>query len=333
MINVKIFLLLLLIRKSLSEKYCPESSIVKLSNHKTEYNIRFPNVHTSQHDEYMCTGMKTLNSSEENFIKSFEPHAKASRAHHLLVYGCQDEVKDNSIWKCRGENMCPGNYKILYAWARNAKAMKLPDNVGFGIGANFNVKSFVLQIHYRNSMKNGETDCSGISMVTTNKKQNFYAGIYLIASSNIRIPAHGNGYGVVSCVNNIKAKLNVFAYRTHTHDLGKVATAYRVREGETKMIGKGNPTWPEAFYMRERESIDLQYGDKLIARCDYASNRNVDTFWGYNGGNEEMCNYYMMYYTLNKEVSKVDHECWNDQLHLKFPPSVNDMCPYPGYAG
>ena len=28
-----------------------------------------------------------------------------------------------------------------------------------------------------------------------------------------------------------------------------------------------------------------------------------------------------------------DHTCWNDNLHLKFPPTASNMCPYPGYAG
>ena len=62
---------------------------------------------------------------------------------------------------------------------------------------------------------------------------------------------------------------------------GKVVTAYRVRDGKSKMIGKGNPLWPEAFYKRVGDVITLKRGDKLMARCDYVSNRDVATFCGF----------------------------------------------------
>jgi len=328
----KVILLLLLLKVSLSHQNCEHSSINQLSGERTEYNIRFPNVHTSMHDQYMCTGMKIPNADIEKFITSFEPHAKASKAHHMLVYGCHDEVADNKIWKCKMGSVCPGKSKTLYAWARNAKALKLPKNVGFGIGDNFKIRSFVMQIHYKNAMKPKETDCSGITMVATRKPQKYYAGIYLIGSSDIYVPPHGKGYGIGSCVNDVNAKLNVFAFRTHAHGLGKVVTAYRVRDGKSKMIGKGDPLWPEAFYKRVGDVITLQRGDKLMARCDYVSSRDVATFCGFTG-KDEMCNFYMMYYTKNKKVSMNDHTCWNDNLHLKFPPTASNMCPYPGYAG
>ena len=81
---------------------------------------------------------------------------------------------------------------------------------------------------------------------------------------------------------NIKSlyihRLNLALYLSF---LGKVVTAYRVRDGKSKMIGKGNPIWPQAFYEREVKSIDLKYGDKLFARCNYVSNRSIDTFSGF----------------------------------------------------
>jgi len=328
----EIILLLNLLMINLSYQKCEVSSIKELPGQLTEYNLRFPNVHTSQHDQYMCTGMKIPNANIEQFITSFEPHAQASKAHHMLVFGCENEVADEKIWKCKMGSVCPGKEKTLYAWARDAKALKLPKNVGFGIGDNFKIRSFVVQIHYKTAMKKGETDCSGISMVATRKPQHFYAGIYLIGTNDILVPAHKKGYGIGSCVNNVEAKLNVFAFRTHAHGLGKVLTAYRIRDGKSKMIGKGNPKWPEAFYKRVGKNIDLESGDKLMARCDYVSNRNKETVCGFTG-NDEMCNFYMMYYTKNKEISMNDHVCWNDNLHLKFPSSANNMCPYPGYAG
>ena len=43
----KVILLLLLLKVSLSHQNCEHSSINQLSGERTEYNIRFPNVHTS----------------------------------------------------------------------------------------------------------------------------------------------------------------------------------------------------------------------------------------------------------------------------------------------
>jgi len=57
--------------------------------------------------------------------------------------------------------------------------------------------------------------------------------------------------------------------------IGKVITGYRWRNGETKMIGKGNPQWPHAFYPRVGGSLELKSGDILLARCVYASNRTT----------------------------------------------------------
>ena len=57
-------------------------------------------------------------------------------------------------------------------------------------------------------------------------------------------------------------------------------TAYRLRAGKTKMIGKGNPLWPEAFYPRVGGEVDVRGGDVLMARCDYKSDRDVATHVG-----------------------------------------------------
>lgn len=40
------------------------------------------------------------------------------------------------------------NRQILYAWARNAEALELPDGVAFEIGKGTEIKHLVLQIHY-----------------------------------------------------------------------------------------------------------------------------------------------------------------------------------------
>ena len=62
--------------------------------------------------------------------------------------------------------------------------------------------------------------------------------------------------------------------------LGTVITAYRVRNNKAVMIGKGNPMWPHAFYLRVGGSIEIRPEDGLIARCVYHSNRITHTYVG-----------------------------------------------------
>ena len=130
-----------------------------------------------------------------------------------------------------------------------------------------------------------------------NFRQTKYAGIFLLGSSTIVVPPHKYAVAPISCIDHIPSTLHVFAFRTHAHELGNIIsnlliislkisfiglvnTAYRIRNGKTVMIGKGNPLWPEAFFTRVGGSIDLKPGDELIARCDYRSHRDRTTFVG-----------------------------------------------------
>ena len=81
--------------------------------------------------------------------------------------------------------------------------------------------------------------------------------------------------------------MHVFAYRTHAHSLGSVISGYRWRtslsmtsvtcpsarytpgdrdqEEQWKMIAKGNPNWPQAFYPMDEQMV-VNPGDTLAAR-------------------------------------------------------------------
>jgi hypothetical protein len=63
--------------------------------------------------------------------------------------------------------------------------------------------------------------------------------------------------------------IKVFAFRTHAHGSGVVITGYRYSSEEFKMIGKGNPQWPQAFFPRVGGSIVINPGDFVSATCTY----------------------------------------------------------------
>jgi hypothetical protein len=102
----------------------------------------------------------------------FEPFADADRVHHMLLYGCDQPAFNAQFWK--GGQTCAGNSHILYAWARNAPSLSLPENVAFPIGNPGDpVKFLVLQIHYARPFVGNVRDFSGklIDMARLGKYQ------------------------------------------------------------------------------------------------------------------------------------------------------------------
>ena len=102
------------------------------------------------------------------------------------------------------------------------------------------------------------------------------------------------------------------------------------------MVGKGNPQWPHAFFNRIGGPITIEQGDFVTATCRYY-NKN-DQWVGVGGGRmDEMCNMYLMYKVPYKNKPLSALTCWgyyaNGPDPDEIPDGVNDMCPYPGYAG
>jgi hypothetical protein len=78
----------------------------------------------------------------------------------MLLYGCDAPAQQTTVWK--GGSTCAGSSHILYAWARNAPALTLPDNVGFAVGNSGDpVQWIVLQIHYARPFQGNVRDFSG----------------------------------------------------------------------------------------------------------------------------------------------------------------------------
>ncbi|EEC14034.1 hypothetical protein IscW_ISCW021825 [Ixodes scapularis] len=91
---------------------------------------------------------------------AFRPNATKHVAHHILIYGCESPGyrewdTPRAVWDC-GEMAtshsmfhkgptCRTGSQIIYAWAMDAPALKLPEGVGFKIGGNSGINYLVLQ--------------------------------------------------------------------------------------------------------------------------------------------------------------------------------------------
>lgn len=73
--------------------------------------------------------------------------------------------------------------QIIYAWARDAPRLELPEGVGFKVGKDSPIKYLVLQVHYMHSFEEGKTDNSGVSIEYTLTPLRKLAGVLLMGTS------------------------------------------------------------------------------------------------------------------------------------------------------
>ncbi|XP_050314404.1 peptidylglycine alpha-hydroxylating monooxygenase [Anthonomus grandis grandis] len=274
-----------------------------------KYPMLMPAVHPHKDDFYVCTPIKIV--PDKNFyIVGFEPNATMNVVHHMLLFGCSSLASFDEYWDC-GEmaetdndsslqkaTPCAQGSHVIYAWARNAKPLKLPEDVGFLIGKDTPIKYLVLQIHYMKKFAEGETDSSGLFLMYTQRPQSKLAAVLLLASGG-RIPPNEITHMDVACRITENKVIYPFAYRTHTHSLGRVVSGYRVTREEGldrwHLLGKRDPLTPQMFYP-VFDKTPIKPGDKIAARCTMDSTtRNRFTEVGPTN-NDEMCNFYLMYY-------------------------------------
>ncbi|XP_057176846.1 peptidylglycine alpha-amidating monooxygenase isoform X2 [Triplophysa rosa] len=289
-------------------------------------DIRLPGVTPTESDSYFCMAVP-VPTSRDAYIVDFVPHASMDTAHHMLLYGCKKPYATKGYWDCGKElGTCQDQAKIMYAWARNAPPTKLPKDVGYKVGADSRITYFVLQIHYGDvgSFRDHHKDCSGLTLKMTSKPQPFIAGMYLMMSVDTVIPPGKKVTNAdIACAYS-SFPMYPFAFRTHTHSLGKVVSGYRVRNGQWTQIGRQSPLLPQAFYPAAN-AIDVKAGDTLAARCVFTGEgRTTKTRIG-GTSNDEMCNFYIMYYMDNTHAAPymdcMDHG--SSELFQKIPPEAN----------
>lgn len=198
---------------------------------------------------------------------------------------------------------------ILFGWALDAPAIELPPQVGFEIGGNTDISYLVLQVHYGNIKPFRDspqmTDNSGIILETVSGQNHGIsklAGIYLLVSYGY-VPI-GLSKHTMECMIDDDNVIHPFRFRTHTHKLGVKVGAYKkpfLRAGESILIGEHDPQKPQMFYPVEDKSLTISRGDRIYAYCDYNNTRDHTVYIGATG-NDEMCNFYMMYWTEGKQL-------------------------------
>jgi peptidylglycine monooxygenase len=239
--------------------------------------------------------------------------------HHMLMYGCALPGSEEEAWDCGemhngdGQNeqyqqgpVCADGAQIIYAWARDAPQLTLPKDVGFLVGGKTKIHHLVVQIHYMHPMT--EPDYSGITLYSTKTPMPKSAGTALLVTGG-KIPARSTEKFETACLVDEDVELHPFAFRTHTHQLGKVVSGYVIQDGQWKLIGKRNPQDPQMFYPVKNRDLVVRKNDILAARCTLTNKSDRDVEVGPTG-NDEMCNFYMMYWVEGQNTLS-DNTCFS----------------------
>ena len=146
---------------------------------------------------------------------------------------------------------------------------------------------------------------SGVVLSYTDQPQRKRAGVYFVGTNGM-IPARTTTYMEAACRLTTSLTIHPFAFRTHTHALGRVVSGWKVTEDmEWSLIGKEllyiylylsisiyiyiylsrsiyagkeDPQKPQMFYPVEDSAMTLTGGDTVAARCTMVSYRDRITW-------------------------------------------------------
>uniref|UniRef100_A0A8C7LGA5 Peptidylglycine alpha-amidating monooxygenase n=1 Tax=Oncorhynchus kisutch TaxID=8019 RepID=A0A8C7LGA5_ONCKI len=285
-------------------------------------DVRMPGVSPTVSDTYLCVAVP-VPTTRDAYIVDFEPHASMDTAHHMLLYGCRTPVSTTNYWDCGSvKGTCEDEASIMYAWARNAPPTRLPPDVGFKVGGKSRITYFVLQIHYGDVHAFSDQCLTYPLCLFSFHRQPFIAGMYLMMSVTTVIPPGNKVTNAdVACTYN-SYPIYPFAFRTHTHKLGQVVSGYRIRDGKWTLIGRQTPqlpqvgVWPCHSYLCSLQKC-------CTCSCPFTDFKGND--WYKGTSDDEMCNFYMMYYMESRHAAPFQ-ECMEDgskELFQNIPPEAN----------
>jgi hypothetical protein len=182
----------------------------------------------------------------------------------------------------------------------------MPKNSGFVVGGDSEIQHFVVQQHFMMAAPNGLPKPTGISMVYKSGLPQKYAGIFILAVDSFTVPGDQKAVNVnTKCKVTSKQPIDLIAYRTHAHDIGKLVTG---RQND-KVIVKHSPQIPQSFN-EFQSAITVNPGDKMDVTCTYdSSKRHRITNVG-STHTDEMCNLYYMF--LAEEPALASFSCGGD---------------------
>ncbi|XP_003388865.3 PREDICTED: peptidyl-glycine alpha-amidating monooxygenase-like [Amphimedon queenslandica] len=223
------------------------------------------------------------------------------------------------------QNICAdGESSIMYAWAKQAPGLTFPKGVGLKIGGSSKINYAVMQVHFHDT-PHDKADYPHLKLKLTTTHQPKVAAIYLLNGFIGSLPPHKQNIEVpVACKFEGPNVIYPIGFRTHAHSLSPLIAGFLYSHSSKKwsLIGHHSPQEPQAFYPSQ-PGIEVHPGDILAARCHYnTSQKSSSVYFGPESSNE-MCNFYIMFYTDNNGRKISDPVCY-ETPDFKLP-SLSDF--------
>lgn len=196
----------------------------------------------------------------------------------------------------------PGGEHVLYGWGKNAPAIHLPRDTGFAVGPGAGIRVVVLQVHFL--QVRAADDASGVRLRLTTVPQQLSAGLIAFAAGFAIPPGQASHLVENECCYSGWEELRGFAFRVHTHGLGRNVYLDQGGPREGRRAGaplpahraaEMDPQRPQGFYPIDPYVV-IRPGDRLRTTCDFNSTEVAEAVTAGHTAAHEMCNLYLMLY-------------------------------------
>merc|ERR1712013_321531 len=234
-----------------------------------EFPLLMPRVHPHQAESYLCTPIR-VDTDVTYSITGFRPNATKMTAHHMLIYGCEEPGAETPTWNC-------GEMAVKEPGISSAQPCSKGSQIIYAWA--MDAKSLELP--------------EGVGFRVGRDSAVKYLVLQVHYASVDHIPREGDDSGVFLQYTEKEMP--------RTAGVLLMGTGWRVRNNQDwTLIGKKSPQVPQMFYPVERE-MTLSAGDVVAARCTMVNTRDRTTVVGPTG-EDEMCNFYMMYWVQGKDT-------------------------------
>ncbi|CAF1944661.1 unnamed protein product [Rotaria magnacalcarata] len=269
--------------------------------------------------------------------------------HHMLMYECNpsavfdDKSLPSGICDDLGEALIPCSSNIATGWAVGGDYInEFPEVAGYPVGGDFEIKYYVIQMHYNNlHQMSNRTDSSGMRFYLGNQLRQYDIGYLTLGQDSdataIAIPPHDDrlvidSYCPALVTQNIPPTgITVVAAFPHTHLQGRTVWTKIVRNNKAVqyLFNADAYTFNYQFQNRLPQPITLYPGDELATRCIYSTTNKSDVTLGGEATRNEMCLHMFTYYPRmnNLHVCSMTNsrEAWAQVTNNSIPLDYNSI--------
>ncbi|CAF4186234.1 unnamed protein product, partial [Adineta steineri] len=246
--------------------------------------------------------------------------ANVDLVHHLLMFECNPTVvfDDNNLpdGECddiyRQIQECAGN--IATGWGVGGESIvEFPEIAGYPVGDDFEIKYYMVQMHYDNPKKmSNRRDSSDSNTV------------------GIAIPPGANRFILDSyCPQFPKSEITVTTAFPHTHLQGSSVWMKIIRDKKAVdyLFNAESYDFNYQFENRFPKTVQLCPGDEFASRCIYNTTNKDEITLGGESTKDEMCLHMFIYYPRMNDF----YSCMNANSEKAWKQVMNATDPLEDY--